>query len=44
MTYATFKLINRPFRISIGADPNTKVDLLLPFDRRQQMLTKGHTL
>ena len=44
MTYTTFKLVNSTFRISIGADPNTKVGLLPQFDRRQQMPAKGQTL
>jgi len=44
MTYTTFKLVNSTFRISIGADPNTKVGLLPPFGRGQQIPAKQQTL
>jgi len=44
MTYTTFKLVSSTFRISIGADPNTKMGLLPPSDRRQQMTIKRQTL
>jgi len=44
MTYTTFKLANSTLRISIGADPNTKLGLLTPFDHWHQMPTKRQTL
>jgi len=44
MTYTTLKLLNSTFRISIGADPNTKLGLLPQFNRRQQMPAKRQNL